>query len=79
MGLSRTNFYKKMKEVTNETPHEFINTIQMKKAALLLKNTNYTISEISVICGFNDTNYFSKIFKKYFGESPKSYQIGNKE
>lgn len=79
MGLSRTNFYKKMKEITGETPHEFINTIQMKKAALLLKNTNYTISEISVICGFNDTNYFSKIFKKYFGESPKTYQLENKE
>jgi signal transduction histidine kinase/ligand-binding sensor domain-containing protein/AraC-like DNA-binding protein/CheY-like chemotaxis protein len=79
MGLSRTNFYKKMKEITSETPHEFINTIQMKKAALLLKNTNYTISEISVICGFNDTTYFSKIFKKYFGESPKSYQLENKE
>lgn len=79
LGLSRNIFYKKMKEITSETPHEFITTIQMKKAALLLKNTNYTIADVSVICGFNDTNYFSKIFKKYFGESPKSYQVGNKE
>ncbi|MGQ7947347.1 hybrid sensor histidine kinase/response regulator transcription factor [Flavobacterium sp. WC2509] len=79
MGISRTNFYKKIKGITGETPHEFINTIQMKKAALLLKSTNYTIGEISVICGFNDPVYFSRIFKKYFGEGPKSYQVGNKE
>ncbi|MEN3323223.1 two-component regulator propeller domain-containing protein [Mariniflexile soesokkakense] len=79
MGLSRTVFYKRMKEITGETPHEFISTIQMKKAALLLKNTNYTITEISVICGFNDANYFSKIFKKYFGQTPKAYQIDNRE
>jgi signal transduction histidine kinase/ligand-binding sensor domain-containing protein/DNA-binding response OmpR family regulator len=79
MGLSRTVFYKRMKEITGETPHEFINTIQMKKAALLLKNTNYTISEVSIICGFNDTNYFSKIFKKYFGQTPKAYQLENRE
>ena len=75
MGLSRTIFYKKMKDITGETPHKFISTIQMKKAALLLKNTNYTISEIGLISGFNDTNYFSKIFKKYFGTSPKAYQL----
>ncbi|WNH10985.1 response regulator [Thalassobellus suaedae] len=79
VGLSRTVFYKKMKEITGETPHEFISTIQMKKAALLLKNTNYTISEVSIICGFNDANYFAKIFKKYFGKTPKSYQLDNKE
>ncbi|KJD34748.1 hypothetical protein PK35_03095 [Tamlana nanhaiensis] len=78
LGLSRTVFYKKMKEITGETPHEFISTIQMKKAALLLKSTNYTISEISQICGFNDANYFSKIFKKYFGQTPKSFQLKHK-
>ncbi|MGY5354476.1 hybrid sensor histidine kinase/response regulator transcription factor [Wenyingzhuangia sp. IMCC45467] len=78
IGLSRTVFYKKMKEVTGETPHEFISTIQMKKAALMLQNTNYTISEISMICGFNDANYFTKIFKKYFGQTPKSYQLEHK-
>jgi ligand-binding sensor domain-containing protein/DNA-binding response OmpR family regulator/nitrogen-specific signal transduction histidine kinase len=79
MGLSRTIFYKKTKEITDKTPHEFIINIQMKKAVSLLKNTNYTIAEISVICGFSDTSYFSKIFKKYFGMSPKAYQIKNKE
>ncbi len=79
LGLSRTVFYKRMKEITGETPHEYISAIQMKKAALLLKSTNYTISEVSGICGFNDANYFSKIFKKYFGQTPKSYQVKHKK
>lgn len=78
-GLSRTGFYKKIKDITGETPHEFISTIQMKKAALLLKSTNYTIKDVSTICGFNDNNYFSKIFKKYFGKSPKTYQLDHKK
>lgn len=74
MNCSRTNFYKKMKGVTGETPHEFIRTIQMKKAALLLKETNHSISDIGYKVGFSDANYFSKAFKKHFGKTPKVYQ-----
>ncbi len=78
MGFSRTIFYKKMKSVSGVTPLGFINTIQMKKAALLLKKTPHTITDISIMVGFNDTNYFSKSFKKHFGKTPKSYQIENR-
>ena len=73
-NCSRTNFYKKMKGVTGETPHEFIHTIQMKKAALLLKETNHSIADIGYMVGYNDSNYFSKSFKKHFGKTPKAYQ-----
>lgn len=78
MGFSRTGFYTKIKDITGESPHEFIKVIQMKKAALLLKSTNYTITEIASICGFGDGNYFSKVFKKHFKKSPKAYQIDHK-
>ncbi|MGY5354187.1 two-component regulator propeller domain-containing protein [Wenyingzhuangia sp. IMCC45467] len=78
LGISRTNFFNKMKDITGDTPNQFISTIQMKKASVLLKETNYPISEISVICGFNDSRYFAKMFKKYFGNSPKEYQLKNK-
>ncbi|MFK7981534.1 MAG: two-component regulator propeller domain-containing protein [Saprospiraceae bacterium] len=74
MNCSRTNFYKKMKGVTGETPHEFIRTIQMKKAALLLKETNHSVANIGYMVGYNDSNYFSKSFKKHFGKTPKAYQ-----
>lgn len=74
MNCSRTNFYKKMRGVTGETPHEFIRTIQMKKAALLLKETNHSVADIGYMVGYNDSNYFSKSFKKHFGKTPKTYQ-----
>jgi YesN/AraC family two-component response regulator len=47
----------------------------MKRAAKLLEETSYPISEVSLMVGFNDANYFSKSFKKHFGKSPKSYQL----
>lgn len=78
MGLSRSKFYKRIKEILGETPHEFISVIQMKKAELLIRETNYTIPEIALICGYSDYRYFAKIFKKHFGKSPKEYQISQK-
>ncbi|MFG6686721.1 two-component regulator propeller domain-containing protein [Mariniflexile sp. HNIBRBA6329] len=75
LGLSRTVFFKKIKETVGETPHEFISEIQLKKAELLIRETNYTIADIGIICGYNDRRYFAKIFKKKYGKSPKEYQI----
>ncbi|MEL0457356.1 two-component regulator propeller domain-containing protein [Flavobacteriaceae bacterium SZ-1-7] len=79
LGLSRSLFYTKMKEVTGGTPNEFIKTVQLKKAARLLEETNYPIPEISLICGFNDHRYFAKIFKSYFNKTPKQYQLDRKK
>ncbi len=74
-GHSRTNLYNKVKGITGVTPHQYILSIQMKKAALLLEETSYPISEVGLMVGFNDANYFSKSFKKHFGKTPKSYQV----
>jgi Response regulators consisting of a CheY-like receiver domain and a winged-helix DNA-binding domain len=78
MGCSRTIFYKKMKAITGDTPNVYINTIQMKQAATLLKNTNYSVLDISVMVGFNDKIYFGKNFKQFYGVTPKTYQIQNR-
>jgi len=45
------------------------------KAALLLEETSYPISEVGLMMGFSNANYFSKSFKKHFGKTPKSYQV----
>jgi DNA-binding response OmpR family regulator len=74
-GHSRTNLYNKVKGISGVTPHQYILSIQMKKAALLLEETSYPISEVGLMVGFNDANYFSKSFKKHFGKTPKSYQV----
>lgn len=68
-----------MKAITGDTPNIYIKTIQMKQAALLLKNTNYSVLDVSVMVGFNDSIYFSKTFKKYYGVTPKAYHVQNRD
>jgi two-component system response regulator YesN len=46
----------------------------LQQAKILLKNSEKAISEIAEAVGFNDYNYFSRIFKKYYGISPRDYR-----
>lgn len=61
------------KKHTDGTIGNYILSIRMQTAKQLLELSNYNISEISSRVGYNDTGYFSKCFKKYFGISPKHY------
>lgn len=64
-GLSSFYFCRLFKKVTGKTTHEYINTFRINKAENLLKNTGMNITEIAMATGFNDINYFSRMFKKY--------------
>ncbi len=75
-GYGRTVFYKKLKAIAGYAPNDFVRIIRMKKAASALKNTEMTIAEISFMTGFNDSNYFSRTFKKHFGVTPTEYRKG---
>lgn len=77
-GMSLTVLYKKLKAVTGMTVNEFVKSVQMNKAARLLRTTDLTISEISYKVGFEDRKYFSKEFKKRFGKTPSEYATGNR-
>ena len=72
-SMSRTILTEKIKGLTGYTPREFIEVIRFKKAALLLKETDMTISEISYEVGFNSQKYFSSRFKKQFGKTPSEW------
>ncbi len=52
----------------------FIDDLRMTQAKRLLSETNKQIKEISASCGYEDQNYFSRIFKKYSGISPTAYR-----
>lgn len=80
LGLSRTKLFLKMKKVTGESPHSFIQNIKLKTAAKMLrKNEEYNISDISFQLGFSSLNYFGKSFKEYFGMSPTAYRKVHQE
>lgn len=79
VGMSQPVLYKKIRAVTDLSVNDFIKSVRLKKAAALLESNQYNISEISYLVGFNDPKYFSREFKKLFGDTPKSYLKNTKE
>lgn len=79
VGISRVHLHRKMKELTGQTPHDFIRNIRLKQAANLLANQNVNITEVMYACGFNNAASFSTIFKKFYGMSPREYMNERKE
>jgi DNA-binding response OmpR family regulator len=73
MAMSLTVLYKKIHALTGMSVNEFIKSIRLKKAALLLKQSDLNVSEIAYKVGFNDRKYFSREFKKQFGKTPSEY------
>ena len=59
-----------------EAPADYIRLIRLKRAAQLLSEGQYNISEISDMTGFNDVKYFREVFKKYYKISPSGYSKG---
>ena len=78
VGISRVHLHRKMKELTGQTPHDFIRNIRLKQAAHLLSSQNMNITEVMYACGFNNAASFSTIFKKFYGMSPREYMNENK-
>lgn len=74
VGMSKRVLYKKLSSLTNMTAADFVRTIRLKKAAMLLENGSFNVSEVAFAVGFNDPKYFTKSFKKQFGKSPRDYQ-----
>ncbi|WP_215222643.1 hybrid sensor histidine kinase/response regulator [Echinicola shivajiensis] len=70
LALSSSKLYRKITELTDMSPNEFIRTIRLKKSASLLKTKNYNVSEVAIAVGFNDPLYFSRRFKEQFGYAP---------
>ena len=78
IGLSRVHFYRKIKALTNLTALEFIRSIRLKRAASLLEQKKLSVKEVADMAGFQDPEYFSKLFKTNFGVLPSDY-TGNSE
>lgn len=64
-GLSSFYFCRLFKKITGKTANEYINALRINKAESLLKSSSMNITEIAMKTGFDDMNYFSRLFKKY--------------
>ena len=75
--LSRSQLYRKLISITNQSPSQFISTIRLKRAALLLRQRAGTVSEIAYRVGFSNPPYFHRCFREQFGVTPAEYQKSN--
>ena len=73
-SFGRTVFFKKMKGISGYSPKDFLRIIRMKKAGALLKDPNQSVSQVAYEIGYSDPNYFSRVFRKHFGENPSDYK-----
>lgn len=74
LGLSRVQFYRKIKALTNYSPAELLRILRLKRADMLLRTTENTVSEISYSVGFSSPGYFTKCYRDWFGEAPTEVQ-----
>ena len=73
-GLSEGYLATVFKRETGKTVSEYVREKRMKHAAHLLTTTRLQIQTVALHCGIMDVQYFSKLFKKYIGKTPKEYR-----
>nr|NQU91732.1 response regulator [Bacteroidota bacterium] len=73
MAMSRVQLHRKLTALVEQPAGEFIRTIRLNKAAILLKEKSGNIAEIAYGVGFNNPSYFSECFRKQFGKLPSEY------
>lgn len=78
-GIGRTNFYRKVREVTGMSPNDYLRKCRMERAAELLNNSEVAVSEVCVQVGIPDAQYFSRVFKMFYGVSPSVYRENNNQ
>ena len=76
--MSPSGLYRRMLQLTELTPIEYIRSVRMKRAAQLLASHNYRVFEVATMVGFRDHRYFSNCFKKAYGVNPKTYSMVSK-
>lgn len=76
LNISRSSLFTKIKEITGQTPNDFVTEIRLRRSLTLLKeNKEEAVSNIAFSVGFSDPSYFIKQFKKFYGVTPGQYRV----
>jgi len=76
-GLSRAEFSRQFKATFGETPHQYLLTRRLERAASLLRVTDWTITEVSLAVGARSVGSFTTSFHRIFGQTPSSYRAAS--
>ncbi len=74
IGISRAHLHRKLKELTNQSPRNFIRNVRLQHAASLLSEKKHSISEVAYITGFSSPAQFATAFKNLYGKTPTEYR-----
>jgi len=72
-GYSLKQIYRRIKALTGQTAVDYIRSVRLKKAAMLLSNRTFTVAEVMYMVGFSNHSYFSKRFREMYGKTPLKY------
>lgn len=78
VGVSRVHLHRKIKELTNYSPRDFIRYIRLKQAAELLNSKKLTVSEVAYAVGFSSLAHFSTSFREFYGLAPTEFALKTK-
>lgn len=73
LGFSRSQLYRKLKSICDQSPNEMIRNFRLIRAKELLEQDKANVSEIAYEVGFSSLSYFSKEFKKKWGTTPSEW------
>lgn len=73
LGISRSQLQRKLKQLTNQNPSDFIKTTRLRNASFLLTQKGMSISETAYATGFSSLSHFSNSFREFYGMSPSKY------
>ncbi|WP_428663990.1 ATP-binding protein [Runella sp.] len=74
-NMSRSQLYRKIQALTNQTTSQFIHKIRLERAHELLKQGNLNVTQVAYEVGYSSQSYFSKMYQEHFGYSPKKAKV----
>jgi transcriptional regulator GlxA family with amidase domain len=77
-GLSVTHFARAFRQSTGVAPYLWFQQMRLERARKLLAGRERSLAEIAVACGFSDQSHFTRMFRKYIGESPGRWRQYNR-
>ena len=75
MNYSETHFCRLFKQCFQINFSVYLNEFRVKQAKKMLVHTNLTVKEVGISCGYRDTSYFIRVFKRFTGTTPSDYRI----